>query len=143
MTIYLTNKRTSPANSRECFNIRHARLRNIVERIIGVVKRRFRILVVPPEFPMDTQARIPPACCCIHNIIRIYDDEELKDLEHDIDLPLQQNEPEGIYGTLASGVPTSRDRDVMSTQREQLAAAMWTGYVEELARRGIDHVEED
>ena len=68
-----------PTNSREYFNLRHAQLRNVVECIIGVLKRRFRILVIPPEYDMDIQAKIPSALCCIHNIIRQHDPEELSD----------------------------------------------------------------
>ena len=70
-----------PANSREYFNLCHTQLRNVVERIIGVLKRRFRILVIPPKYNMDIQAKIPSALCCIHNIIRRYDPEELDDAE--------------------------------------------------------------
>ena len=33
-----------PQNKEELFNLRHAQLRNIVERIFGILKRHFRIL---------------------------------------------------------------------------------------------------
>ena len=58
-----------PCNHKELFNLRHAMLRNVVERIFGVVKRRFRILLLPPEYSMEIQARIPPALCLVHNVI--------------------------------------------------------------------------
>ena len=36
-----------PQNAKELFNLRHASLRNIIERCFGVFKRRFRILSTP------------------------------------------------------------------------------------------------
>jgi hypothetical protein len=33
-----------PENSKELFNLRHASLRNVIERIFGVVKRKYQIL---------------------------------------------------------------------------------------------------
>jgi hypothetical protein len=42
---------------------------NVVERIFGVLKRRFRILIVPPELDMHWQARLPAALAAIHNFI--------------------------------------------------------------------------
>src|ERR1700690_2668566 len=41
-----------PENPKELFNLRHASARKVIERIFGVLKRRFRILVVPPEYDM-------------------------------------------------------------------------------------------
>ena len=38
------------ANAKELFNLRHASLRNIIERIFGVVKRRFQIFDKTPEY---------------------------------------------------------------------------------------------
>ena len=50
-----------PQNAEELFNLRHASARNVIERIFGVLKWRFRILVYPPQFDMEIQARLPPA----------------------------------------------------------------------------------
>lgn len=38
-----------PTNREELFNLRHSSLRNVVERIFGVTKRRFRIFKIAPE----------------------------------------------------------------------------------------------
>src|ERR1700734_2352747 len=65
-----------PVNKEELFNLRHAQARNVIERIFGVLKRRFRILVIPPEYSVKVQAQIPSALCAIHNFIRIHDHEE-------------------------------------------------------------------
>jgi hypothetical protein len=74
----LARKKNSHLNNRlrnkeELFNLRHAGLRNVIERAFGVMKRQWRILVIPPEYDLDTQAHIPAALCAIHNFIQILD----------------------------------------------------------------------
>ena len=64
----------------ELFNLRHASARNVIEHIFGVLKRRFRILVHPPEYSMDIQARLPPALAALHNFIRIHNPDEIVDI---------------------------------------------------------------
>ncbi len=44
-----------PSNAKELFNLRHASLRNAVERIFGVVKNRFPLLVRMPSYPFPFQ----------------------------------------------------------------------------------------
>lgn len=44
-----------PQNAKELFNLRHASLRNAIERIFGVMKKRFPILTAAPEYPFDAQ----------------------------------------------------------------------------------------
>jgi hypothetical protein len=48
--------RVKPQNSKELFNLRHASLRNVIERIFGVLKRKYQILRSPAEYSIDTQA---------------------------------------------------------------------------------------
>ena len=43
---------SSLCNPKELFNLCHASARNVVERIFGILKRRFRILCIPPEYGM-------------------------------------------------------------------------------------------
>jgi hypothetical protein len=55
-------------NENELFNHRHSSLRVTVERAIGSVKRRFKILYdATPFFPFKTQVYIVVACYIIHN----------------------------------------------------------------------------
>ena len=51
----------SPQNKEELFNLRHAQARNVIERIFGVLKKRFRILLIGPEYDITIQAQIPAA----------------------------------------------------------------------------------
>ncbi|KAL6294157.1 hypothetical protein ACE6H2_002299 [Prunus campanulata] len=54
----------------ELFNYRHSSLRNVIERCFGVLKARFPILKLMPNYPLRRQRRIPIACCVLHNFIR-------------------------------------------------------------------------
>ena len=59
----------SPKDKKELFNLRHAQARNVIERIFGVLKRRFRILLLAPEYNIEIQNRIPAALAALHNFI--------------------------------------------------------------------------
>ncbi|KAH7917035.1 hypothetical protein BV22DRAFT_1027069, partial [Leucogyrophana mollusca] len=110
----------------------HASIRNIIERIFGVLKRRFKILVCPAEYSMDIQARIPPAMCLLHNIIRIYDPSELADMD-DI---VADNAP-GRHGEAATGPANDAARRRAHALRDSIAAAMWEQYNAERQKRGL------
>ena len=43
-----------PNNAKELFNLRHASLRNVIERIFGVVKQKFKILGFGIEYLVNT-----------------------------------------------------------------------------------------
>jgi hypothetical protein len=63
-----THKR--PTTMYELFNRRHAQLRNVIERVFGVVKKRFPILKFRmPSFEMVHQVNVVKACFAIHNFI--------------------------------------------------------------------------
>jgi DDE superfamily endonuclease len=121
-----------PANADELFNLRHASARNVIERIFGVLKRRFRILVYAAEIDMDLQARIPAALAAIHNFIRIHDPEELTSFTEPVDL-----ERGFVSGELAAGQTRTAEKRRATTRRDEIAAAMWAQYQAELQRRGI------
>ncbi|KAL1349288.1 hypothetical protein AAHE18_07G145900 [Arachis hypogaea] len=60
----------------ELFNYRHSSLRNVTEKCFGVLKAKFPILKLMPNYLVTRQTLTPSACCTIHNFIR---------LEHDVD----------------------------------------------------------
>jgi hypothetical protein len=121
-----------PTNADELFNLRHAMARNVIERIFGVLKRCFRILVYPAEIDMDLQARIPAALAAIHNFIRIHDPDELTSFTEPADL-----ERGFVSGELAAGLTRTAERRWANVRRDDIAAAMWVQYQAELQCRGI------
>lgn len=69
-----------PQNSKELFNHHHALLRNHVERILGVLKKRFPILKVATFHTLENQVKIPIAASIFHNLIQLlHGDEEWLD----------------------------------------------------------------
>ncbi|KAK2655124.1 hypothetical protein Ddye_008176 [Dipteronia dyeriana] len=58
-----------PENEKELLNLRHASLRNVIERIIGIFKSRFTIFKSAPSFPFKTQVEIVLACVALHNFL--------------------------------------------------------------------------
>ena len=59
-----------PQNAKELFNKRHSQARNVVERAFGIMKSRFGILRIAPQYCTDTQVKIVTACAVLRNFIR-------------------------------------------------------------------------
>jgi DDE superfamily endonuclease len=127
----------SPANKEELFNLRHASARNVIERIFGILKHRFRILVFPPEYSMELQARIPAALCALHNFIRHADPTEIDEYADATDLANGRANGAEI-GNLATQAINAADRDRMSLKRDQIAQDMWDSYMTWVQRGEAD-----
>jgi hypothetical protein len=120
-----------PKTKEELFNLRHATLRNVIERIFGVLKRRFRILQLATEYNMDTQGRLPVALCALHNFIRIHDpDDPEQEIGMDIadeleDVPGPFN-PQAVEPEAGGGM--NRNRDQAVALRNRIATELWAQY---------------
>uniref|UniRef100_A0ACD6ARA7 Uncharacterized protein n=1 Tax=Avena sativa TaxID=4498 RepID=A0ACD6ARA7_AVESA len=68
--------RRAPQNYKELFNLRHAILRNHIERALGVLKKRFPILKVGTHHTLENQVKLPAAAAILHNIIRLHKGDE-------------------------------------------------------------------
>lgn len=121
-----------PASPQELFNLRHAQARNAIERIFGVLKRRFRILVIPCKFKMSIQARIPPALCALHNFIRMHDSAEIGEFPPDLVDP----SPGEWNGSLGHGSASRAELHRAQALRDQIAQEMWEEYQQVLEERG-------
>jgi DDE superfamily endonuclease len=110
--LFTNTKLSRPRNADELFNLRHASARNVIERIFGVLKWRFRILVHPPQFDMDIQARLPPALAALHNFICKHDPDDIADFDN-VDDPQPGAHVEGPAaaeeGQLAEGLPRAAE----------------------------------
>lgn len=114
----------------------------MIERIFGVLKRRFRILLLAPEYNVDIQSRIPAALCALHNFIRTHDpDDEIEMQEIGMDedvpgpfIPGPAVEPE-------AGGGTSRNQAI--ALRNRIANELWAQYQGVLRDREGDLNESD
>lgn len=116
-----------PQNSAELFNLRHAMLRNVIERIFGIFKRRFKVMATGSEYPFCTQVNLVMGCAAIHNFIRINtnnSDVEIANLENLISNGLQ---PEQVLEKRIS--EAEFDDSGMKALRDEIAEAMWKDYI--------------
>ncbi|XP_059658461.1 uncharacterized protein LOC132304756 [Cornus florida] len=114
-----------PENPRELFNLRHASLRNVIERIFGVLKKRFPIIgsSTEPTYDVKTQVDIILACCIIHNYLMGMDLDE--SLFNEVDRELLNETPHkehdirmGNQLNISGG--SKRDRCVWTAQMDDI-----------------------
>jgi hypothetical protein len=138
-----------PRNAKELFNLRHAQLRNVVERIFGIVKRRWSIFTRAQEYPIETQARFVSAIGALHNFIRVHDaTDDAQDLAADgppSAAPLRHedsvqdfvgDEPREISLEELGMDISAEEREWASARWDCIAEQMWKNYLACLAERG-------
>jgi len=124
-----------PRTREELFNLQHSSLRNVVERVYGVAKKRFPLLAHMSSYPFRTQVDLVMSCFMLHNFVRqnqLYTDE-FNILDHN---GFHLGEPD------ANVPPPDDDDDDAEADavrwRDDIAQRMWDDYVEVLAARGGD-----
>ncbi|XP_076938393.1 uncharacterized protein LOC143606535 [Bidens hawaiensis] len=116
----------APENAKELFNLRHASIRNSIERAFGVLKKRFPIIrsTAEPFYSCKTQSAISLACCMLH--IFLLEEDHDKDLEDEVIR-------EVLNGTEDKEHHNVRDTHEGSTGvdrlRNSIANEMWTNYL--------------
>ena len=93
-----------PENAKELFNLRHASLRNAIEKAFGVLKKRFLIIANTTElsYCVDTQNKIILSCCILHNYLMGVDlDESL----------IAEVDKEVLHSHRERATPTPREDD--------------------------------
>ncbi|KXN92868.1 hypothetical protein AN958_07065, partial [Leucoagaricus sp. SymC.cos] len=132
----------SPQDREELFNLRHAQARNVIERIFGVLKHRFRILLIGPEYSPQIQSYIPTALAAIHNFIRIYDPQEGRLPGGGNQFDLGVNAGDFYVRDIATvSLTAAAQKRELDNRRDRIAQDMWDDYQLILkARRGnTDH----
>ncbi|XP_039122004.1 protein ALP1-like [Dioscorea cayenensis subsp. rotundata] len=117
---------TRPGNCKELFNLRHASLRNHVERIIGILKMRFPILKVATFHPIDSQTDIVVVACMLHNFIRIHNGTyAVEDFDNEAEETIVPNGDES-YGEDVDTM--NSERTTGARKRDEIAMQMWNDY---------------
>jgi len=130
----------SPQTPQELYNLRHSSLRNAIERIFGVLKKRFPILKNQLEFPYNIQVRLVKVLCCLHNIIRLVDGDDIYDEEWERDQRLRDSEFEKDDDELQvepvrSKRVTAKQYTAVQRMRDSIAEQMWTQYSQHSKKR--------
>ncbi|POW16697.1 hypothetical protein PSTT_01209 [Puccinia striiformis] len=124
-----------PGNPKELFNLRHASLRNVVERIFGCLKSKFKILTSPTEHNMDSQVQLVYALVVLWNFLRHHNQyEDVPEFDettrgHDTSGDIDPDAPGAKYRC------TRAEDTRMVVKRNLLAERMWQQYCEYLSRR--------
>ncbi|KNE98773.1 hypothetical protein PSTG_07960 [Puccinia striiformis f. sp. tritici PST-78] len=119
------NAGKKPSTNKELYNLRHATLRNIVERIFGCIKRKFSILQALPEIELKKQVRLVYALCMLWNFIRSH--ESMDNLFDDPD------EDARTYRRTRMDTDTvnlDEEDSKMNARRERISRNLWKQYVE-------------
>lgn len=119
-----TGQGCDPNTASELFNLRHASLRNVIERIFGMFKSRFAIFKSAPPFSYKKQAGLVLACAGLHNFLR-------KECQSDVgEFPVEANVQENA--TNANQVireeplgTQEQDRENANAWRTAMAEDMW------------------
>jgi hypothetical protein len=127
----------SPQNHKELYNLRHASLRNAIERIFGVLKKRFKVLTDQLEYRYGNQVQLINALCCLHNIIRVIGGDDIYDKEWESEFK------SGTQGTnihMGQGVVTTKaitaaEAKMANELRDGIAEKMWAQYLRCLRQR--------
>lgn len=114
-----------PRNAKELFNHRHSSLRNAIHRSFHVLKTRFPILKLAPQYAFHIQRDIVIAACVLHNYIRREEETDwlfssVEGMKVD-ELPDLDEQPEI---QLVSSI-----QEVAFSIRDSIAAAMWDDFI--------------
>lgn len=109
---------------------------------VGVVKKRWVILILPPHFNMDIQAHIPPALAATHNFIMKHDPTDIDDYDVGPD-PNPGFIPDRDPRELADGATTHAEKARAEFKQDEIAQAMWESYqaLALILERGEDGLE--
>jgi hypothetical protein len=109
------------------------------------VKRRFRILLISPEYKIGIQARIPAALCALHNYICTQDPGEGPLPQRAVfnDNPTNQGQPNDVYHDQPDHDMIVEDDTNANNFRDRMAMEMWEDYQRILLEREIDEGPEE
>jgi hypothetical protein len=112
---------------REVFNHAHSSLRNVIERTIGVWKKRWHILCDMRPFPLIKQEKIIVATTALHNFIRIcgVEDEEFNKCDRISGYIPECEEERNINEDMSSyNLRRVQDGSYMDRARNQIATRL-------------------
>jgi 2-hydroxy-3-keto-5-methylthiopentenyl-1-phosphate phosphatase len=110
----------------EVFNHAHSSLRNVIERTIGVWKKRWHILSDMRPFSLIKQQKIVVATTALYNFIRMcgVEDEEFNKFNDIYEHMTGPEEERNINEEMSSYNPRVQDGGYMNAVRNQIGAAL-------------------
>lgn len=104
----------------------------MIERIFGVLKQRFRILLLPPHYPLAFQPRIPAALCALQNYIQIIDQDEGEVPTDSLQAAYRPFSSDVNHESDDVGFITDEEEgnSEIKTRRMNIANEMWESYLQ-------------
>ncbi|KAK3222317.1 hypothetical protein Dsin_009342 [Dipteronia sinensis] len=118
----LVVKDVTLANGVELFNLCHASLRNVIERIFGIFKSRFTIFNSAPPFPFRIQTELISVYVGLHNFLQkeCRSDEFPIEQDNEVDHePINEVDPKPVFQT------QEQQRTEDNEWRDVIALNMW------------------
>ena len=126
-------------SKKELYNYKHSLLRMVIERSFGVLKARFPILNLMPNFKPIRQRYMVIVCCALHNFIRMNNqsDELFRTIgESDGEGSATNGEGGGDVGASTSLAAqrhvlemSTASKRAMGEVRDNITNTMWNDYV--------------
>jgi hypothetical protein len=120
-----------PKDYKELFNLRHAQLRNIIERCFGLLKRRFKILRngIDMANPNDIWGTCY-SCVAIHNYIRATNANVDADLYAEVFAEADNAGNRGDDEVEYAMYDHEPNEAIVNGMRDTIARTMWDEYVQ-------------
>ncbi|XP_043700109.1 uncharacterized protein LOC122650795 [Telopea speciosissima] len=129
------NNNQAPADKNELFNLRHSKLRNVIEHALSLLKSTWKIMKSQSEYPYKTQTRIVQACVLLHNHIlnrNTIEEEEFLDQENagaamlGQQIGIQTNDEDAGDDSDKEGNDIAEDWEQF---QDDIADKMWADYI--------------
>jgi hypothetical protein len=115
-----------PENSRELFNLRHSSLRNVIERIFGVLKRQWQILAGKgAEYSVETQVDLFCALIGLYNFGKQNGEEDTFSGDGDSNSSVDNFDDSQEFDLS----PLKAGNKWMEAKRDEIAKRMWDDYL--------------
>jgi hypothetical protein len=101
----------------------------VIERIFGVLKKRFKVLIIAQEYSFATQSQLVSALAALHNFIIIHDPGEI--IQEEVHYEPAVDDP---WNNDQGAVPRN-ERTRAAERRDRIAKEMWEEYVTRPQRR--------
>ncbi|KAK6912237.1 Harbinger transposase-derived nuclease domain [Dillenia turbinata] len=117
-----------PRNAKDLYNHRHASLRIVIQRCFDVLKARFPILKLAPQYAFQIQRDIVIAACVLHNYIR---HEERSDWLFSSFEGMVVDELPDLDVQPDAQLASPMQQQVASLLRDSIASTMWNDFINE------------
>jgi hypothetical protein len=121
-----------PRNKKELFNLRHSSLRNVIERVFGVLKMRFPLLTNMTSYRYEFQVELVICIMILHNFIKsnqLYADP----FDEQADANIAGANEDIDENEILENEATNND---LKQWRDDIAEQMWVDYQSYILQQG-------